>query len=63
MSTLDDSERRRLAESIRSACVAEALDAWEQAGFSGLCTEGRWDLVIDRLRHIDVEDLLERADR
>lgn len=56
-------ERRRIAETIRQACVEEALAAWEQGGMSGLCVEGRWDLAIDRLRNLDVEQLVAELDR
>ena len=61
MNNATDEERLQLAASVRDACVAEALEAWEQAGMSGLCAEGRWDLVIDRLRSTDAETLLRRV--
>lgn len=50
-------DTRGVVEATRDACVAEALEVWEQAGMSGLCTEGRWELVIDRLRHLDCDAL------
>ena len=54
-----DAEReRRLALAVRDACIAEALAAHELAGISGLCQEGRWELVVDRLRHLEPERLL-----
>lgn len=57
------SEQERIAEAVRKACIEVALDAYEQAGISGLCAEGRWELAIDALRNTDVERLLEGLPR
>ena len=38
------SEQEVIAEAVRKACIKVALDAYEQAGISGLCAEGRWEL-------------------
>lgn len=48
-----------LAERVRQACLQQALDAWEQAGISGLCGEGRWEVTIDAIRQLDVAKLIE----
>ena len=32
----------QMAEAVRQACIAAALQAYEDAGLSGLCHEGRW---------------------
>ena len=47
-----------LAEAIRQACIAAALEAHEQAGISGLCQEGRWEVAIDAIRSLDLGALL-----
>jgi hypothetical protein len=39
-----------LAELCRARLVEAAIDAWEQAGLSGLCHEGRWECVLAALR-------------
>jgi hypothetical protein len=49
---------RDLAEAIRQACIAAALEAHEQAGISGLCQEGRWEVAIDAIRSLDLGALL-----
>ena len=49
---------RDLAEAIRQACIAAALEAHEQAGVSGLCLEGRWEVAIDAIRSLDLGVLL-----
>ena len=51
MSDLTD----RLARVVREACVRAALDAYEQAGVSGLCAEGRWELAVDAMRSLDLD--------
>lgn len=43
------------AEAVRAACLHAALDGYERAGLSGLCEEGRWEMVLDALRSLDVD--------
>jgi DNA-binding transcriptional MocR family regulator len=38
---------------VRNACVAVALQAWEDAGIQGLCAEGRWEAAIGAIRSLD----------
>lgn len=54
-------ERRQIAEAIRAACAAAAARAYEEAGISGLCAEGRWEVAIEAIRHLDVEAVLREA--
>jgi hypothetical protein len=49
---------RDLAEAIRQACIAAALEAHEKAGISGLCQEGRWEVAIEAIRSLDLAALL-----
>jgi hypothetical protein len=35
-------EHVQRAEAVRQACIAAALQAYEDAGVSGLCHEGCW---------------------
>ena len=46
---------RELAEAVREACLRAALDAYEDAGLSGLCREGRWECAVDAVRTLDLE--------
>ncbi len=59
---LSDEEQRALAEAVRQACVQTALDAYEQGGLAGLCAEGRWEMAIDTLRTMRVEELLKKSE-
>ena len=52
-------ERQQLAEKVRQACLQAALDAYEQAGISGLCEEGRLEVALDAIRQLDVAKLTE----
>ncbi|WP_373509889.1 hemerythrin domain-containing protein [Thiocapsa sp.] len=52
-------DRAELAEQIRSACLQAASAAYEQAGISGLCGEGRWELAVQALKALDLAPLLE----
>jgi hypothetical protein len=49
----------RLAHVVREACVRAALDAYEQAGVSGLCAEGRWELAVDAMRSLDLGAMIQ----
>ena len=54
-----DERDRQVAERIRTACVSTALEAYQDAGLSGLCAEGRWEYTIGVLRQMDLVALLE----
>jgi len=43
------------AETVRRALIEAALAAYEDAGFSGLCAEGRWEAAVAAMRSLDVE--------
>lgn len=51
-------ERERLAEAVRQACIDAALAAYEDAGMSGLCAEGRWENAVSALRRLDLERVI-----
>ena len=46
-----------LAEQVRQACIQEALRAYEDAGISGLCHEGRFEAAISAVRILDLSRL------
>ena len=48
----------QLAEVVRKACMRAALEAYESAGISGLCAEGRWELAVQAIRILDLEPLI-----
>jgi hypothetical protein len=52
-----------LAQAVRDACLRAALDGYEQAGRSGLCAEGRWEMAVDSIRSLDLALILEDIDR
>lgn len=53
-----DDSTLEVAVAVRSACLRAALAAWEDAGMSGLCAEGRWERAIDALRTLDLEQVV-----
>lgn len=59
--TVLSSDERRLAESVRDACLNAARDAAEDAGISGLCWEGRLEAALDAIRALRVDDLLKQS--
>ena len=50
--------KRRLAEAVRAACLKTAREAYENAGISGLCEEGRWECAVDAIRALDIETVI-----
>lgn len=47
-----------IAELVRDRCIVAALQAYEDAGISGLCAEGRWELAIQAMRCLDLQSLV-----
>ena len=52
--------KRRVAEAVREACLKAAQEAYENAGISGLCDEGRWECAMDAIRTLDLEAAIAR---
>ncbi len=50
--------RQRLAEAVRTACVKVAQEAYESAGISGLCEEGREECALAAIRSLDLEAVI-----
>jgi hypothetical protein len=50
---------RTVAEAVRRACLDAALQAYEDAGFRGLCQQGRWECVLEAIRGLDLEPILD----
>ena len=47
------------AEAVRQACIAAALEAYEDAGVSGLCHEERWECAVDAMRGLPLRPLIQ----
>jgi hypothetical protein len=46
-----------IADSVRESCIEAAIRAYEDAGISGLCAEGRWELAIQAMRGLDMNSI------
>ena len=53
-----NSETLRIAEAVREACISAALKAYEDAGVSGLCEEGRLECAISAMRLVDIDRIV-----
>lgn len=51
-------EALQIAETVRNACLQAALNAFEDAGISGLCLEGRWEIALQAIRTLELEPLI-----
>lgn len=45
------------AEAVRRALLDAAAAAYEDAGLSGLCAEGRWEAAVDAMRSLELSPL------
>jgi len=50
--------KHRLATEVRDACLNAARAAYENAGISGLCEEGRWECALDAIRALDLDAVI-----
>ncbi len=50
--------KRQLAEAVRQACLKAAREAYENAGISSLCEEGRWECALGAIRALDVDAVI-----
>ena len=48
-----------MAEAVRQARITAALQAYDEAGVSGLCHEGRWEYAVDAMRGLPLRPLIE----
>jgi hypothetical protein len=48
-----------MAEAVRQACITAALQAYDEAGVSGLCHEGRWEYAVDAMRGLPLRPLVQ----
>ena len=55
-------DKTKLAEAVRTACLEAALRAYEDAGISGLCHEGRWECAVQAIKGMDLAGLIKQAD-
>lgn len=57
MANAPQSDPDDIAEQVRQACIQEAIRAYEDAGISGLCHEGRFEAAISAVRMLDLSAL------
>jgi hypothetical protein len=53
-----DELARKVAEAVIKECRKSLVAAYEDAGISGLCAEGRWEMALDSLSAINLSELL-----
>ena len=46
--------KQKIADAVRVACLQAAREAYETAGSSGLCEEGRWECALGAIRSLDL---------
>jgi len=56
---MSDDERPKIAEAVRRACLDAATAAARDAGYAGLCAEGRLEVALDAIRGLDLTAIVE----
>ena len=51
--------KRKAAEAIKQALIEVAMTAYEEAGLSGLCEEGRWGVAIGAMRSYEAKKIVD----
>lgn len=54
MSATTRADRQKIAEATQRSLVEIAIRAYEEAGLSGLCADGRWEVALGAIRSCDV---------
>jgi len=57
---VNDSEMYAWAKFVRETCIARAREAWNDAGLSGLCPDGRWECALDAMASLDLRELIDQ---
>ena len=57
---MENNVTKNQLEKIRQACIDAAIDAYEDAGLRGLCQEGRWELAIDAMKHVNLDPIVKK---
>ncbi len=52
---------QHIAKAVRDACLAVAQSAYDDAGMSGLCAEGRWECAFQAIKQLDLDAVIRRA--
>jgi hypothetical protein len=53
-----DEFAQEVARCLLEACAGAVRDGYLEGGFAGLCKEGQLDLIVDRIKNLDVLALL-----
>ena len=61
MAQLNEKRALAVADAVRGACLQAAIDGYEQAGFGGMCEEGRWEMVVDSIRSLNLDAIVKKA--
>ena len=51
-----------VAQAVRAACIAAALEAFEDASIRGLCCEGAWECAVGAMTTLDLDEIVATLD-
>lgn len=60
---LKPEEKLKIAETVRSECIREALEAYEYAKLKGLCEEGAWESAVDAMKNFKLENIIDKLSK
>lgn len=56
-----DEMGNKIAKAIIAECHKKLIESYEEAGISGLCHEGQWELALSHLSLIDLKNVVENS--
>lgn len=51
----------KVAQAVREACKKVLQESFDDAGISGLCDEGRWEVALGSLQSLDLSRIIESS--
>ena len=58
MGRMTIAQQHQIAKAAQAICIETAIRAYEDAGLSGLCQEGRWECALDAMRSLNLPAVL-----
>jgi hypothetical protein len=57
----DEEKYEKIAKLLLAKCKSALISAYEDAGVSGLCEEGRWEIALSSLDSLPIEEIIKEA--
>lgn len=59
----DRSREILIAEAVREACIKVAKESFQEALFSGLCSDGAAEMALGALKSLDIGQIIQDTEK